>query len=236
MANSTFLELTNKLLKRFNEVTISQSDFASVTGIHATAKDMINDSLREILHEQHQWSFNAVEQTDTLVAGTFEYAWPSDYKDAEWGSFQIQADDSLSVGTTVLERIDRTEFYRKWYDDAREGVDDSNYRAVPKYVFQTHGQGFGLYPNPDAAYEIKYRYYKNFTALDAYDDETTVPQEFDHVIIYCGMKHMNLFLDNYEQANYCDKELFKPALKSMRTLLINDDFVMNDTRRRKVNG
>lgn len=233
---TTYMELTNRLLRRIGEVVIVQADFASVTGIHAAAKDAINDALREIMTSHYQWSFNAVEQTDTLVAGTFEYAWPDDFKSVEWKSFQIQKDDSLSVQTTTLKPIERDYYYSKdWYEEDRDGISDSTRRGVPTYVFQTHGQGFGLTPNPDAAYSLKYRYYKSFTPLSAYDDETLVPTEFDHVIVLGALVHMNYFLDNNEQAKIVKDEQYIPALRAMRTLLINDDFRMSDTRVNNVN-
>lgn len=235
MANSTFMELTNRLLRKYNEVEITQADFSSVKGIHAEAKDAINTSLGIIMSHHYEWSFNAVEQTETLVAGTFEYAWPSDFKSVEWRSFQLQSDDSLAVSMKRLSQIDRDYYYRHFYDDDREAVLNTAYRGVPDFVFQTHGQGFGVTKNPDQAYELKYRYYKAFTQLSAYDDQTTVPPEFDHVIQFGAQVEMLKFLDNTEQARVVQKQDFEPGLRSMRTLLINDDTVMSDTRRRNVN-
>lgn len=236
MANSTFLELTNKVLDDFNEVNITQADFDSVKGIHSTAKNSVNRALAMIFSKHYQYSFNAVEQTETLVAGTFEYAWPLDYKAVEWNSFQIQADDSLAVSTKSLQRIEREHYYKSsMYSNDRTGVTNTAYRSVPYFVFQTHGQGFGISPTPDQAYELKYRYFKSFTPLVNYDDQTTVPEEFDHVIVFGAAILMNLFLDNAEQAGFVQKNLYEPALSSMRTLLINDDFVMGDGRVNNVN-
>ena len=77
---------------------------------------------------------------------------------------------------------------------------------------------------------MTYRYFKSYTPLDLYDDETVVPVEYDNVIVYGAMLHMDVFLDNNEQADFIERRLFKPALSAMRTILINDDIKMLDTR------
>ena len=45
---STFLDLTNQLLRRLNEVEIAQADFPSVRGVQATAKDAIKNAIAKI--------------------------------------------------------------------------------------------------------------------------------------------------------------------------------------------
>src|SRR5690349_4470263 len=92
---STWIDLTNRLLRRVNDVEIPQSDFASARGVQAAAKDYIQDIVREINTTKTNWPFNAVEHSQTLEAGTEEYAWPANFTAAEWGSFQIQADDTI---------------------------------------------------------------------------------------------------------------------------------------------
>ena len=48
---TTFLTLTNELLRRLNEVTLTTSTFATAKNVQAIAKDAINSSIREILQE-----------------------------------------------------------------------------------------------------------------------------------------------------------------------------------------
>ena len=66
---STFLDLTNQLLRRLNEVEIAQADFPSVRGVQATAKDAIKNAIAKINQAEYEWPFNAVEHTQLLVVG-----------------------------------------------------------------------------------------------------------------------------------------------------------------------
>ena len=43
---ATFINLTNELLRRLNEVQITESEFTAVKNVQALAKDAINSSIR----------------------------------------------------------------------------------------------------------------------------------------------------------------------------------------------
>jgi hypothetical protein len=226
MANSTYLALTNKLLQQFQEVEIGVSDWTSVRGLQAYAKTAINHSLRKIYSKEHYWPFNHADGTQTLTAGTQLYAWPADFKIVDWNSFQIQKDDTLSVTAQVLYPIDKEEWFARYKD-----LDTTTpSRNKPEKVFKAHGNYWGVTPSPDKAYVINFDYYKQFVPLDAYTDQTDITPDFEHVILYGAASHMNLLLDNNEQAQLMDKEYFKPSLIEMRTVLINDDLRLRDTR------
>lgn len=225
----TFLQLTNEVLRNFNQVELTSSNFSDSRGIHSWAKDGVNMAIREINTEAYRWPFNAVEHTQTLVAGTYEYAWPSTFKTADWNSFQIQKDTDLGVSMTTLHVMDRDEWYTKYRDMDDEATIDNAGRGIPMFVFRTHGGGFGVTPNPDEAYELKYRYYTYSTELSAYNDQTTIPDQFAHVIILGANKHFSRMMDGLPYAENLGVE-FQRALKQMRSLLINDEEYMRDTR------
>ena len=42
---STYLDLTNKLLRKINEVEISEADFSNTRGVQTLAKDAIADAI-----------------------------------------------------------------------------------------------------------------------------------------------------------------------------------------------
>lgn len=226
MANSTYISLTNKLLQQFQEVEIGVSDWTSVKGLQAYAKTAVNHSLRKIYSKEHYWPFNHASGTQVLAAGTQSYAWPSDFKIADWNSFQIQKDDSIAVTAQMLKPINKEE----WYSRYRDLDSTTPQRDKPRYVFKAHGSNWGVTPSPDKAYTINYDYYKQFVPLSDSTDQTDISPDFDHVILYGAASHMNLLLDNNEQAQIVDKEYFLPALKEMRTVLINDDLRLRDTR------
>lgn len=214
---STYMNLTNNLLRRLNEVEITESDFLSVKNIQATAKDCILDALREINTMRIDWPFNAVEHTESLVVGTEEYAWPTTFIAADWNSFQIQQDDSLNVNHRVLFPISREEWYEKYrdkdYDASTDGI------STPVYVFPAHGQGFGLSPSPDETFTLKYRYYKTPEDPSAFDDEITIPTRFDYVVLAGALYHLNLFKENSQGAKMAE-ERFNRGLSNMNMVYL----------------
>ena len=54
---STFINLTNELLRRLNEVQIDESSFASAKNVQALAKDAINSAIRQTLQDAQEWPF-----------------------------------------------------------------------------------------------------------------------------------------------------------------------------------
>lgn len=194
MASTTYLDLSNRLLRRLNEVELTSGNFSAAIGVQATVKDAILDTIREINNSRTDWPFNAVEHSQTLDVGVEEYAWPEQFTMADWNSFQIQKDDVLNINTQSLRAISRDEWYEHYRDIDYDAV--ATGRGVPVYVFPSHGQGYGVTPSPDQEYSIKYRYYKNPADLSAYSDTTSIPTRYDYVIIGGALYHMNLFKEN----------------------------------------
>lgn len=209
---STYLDLTNRLLRRLNEVEISQSDFQSAKGIQATAKDCILDTIREINNGRIDWPFNAVEHTQQTLTGVEEYAWPVQFTSADWNSFQIQKNDALGVDYKSLNIITREEWYKLYRDsDYNSGTAG---RGIPEDVFPSHGQGWGVTPSPDKTYTIRYRYYKNPTDMVNYDDQTTIPSKFDYVIMAGALYYLNLFKENLQGTQIMQTK-FQDGIKDM---------------------
>lgn len=200
---TTFIDLTNRLLRRLNEVEIPSDQFLSVRNMQATAKDTILDTIREINNRKNNWVFNAVEHTQVLTKGQQEYPWPVNFNNVDWTSFQIQRDDNLGILNTKLYPITREEWYRRYRDYDYDTKTDG--RSIPNNVFGTHGQGWGVTPSPDEAYTIKYRYFKNPEDLVNPDDICTIPSKFDYVIIYGALLHMNIFKDNAENVMIAER-------------------------------
>lgn len=233
---STFIDLTNQLLRRLNEVEIAQADFASVRGVQATAKDAIRNAVAKINQAEYEWPFNAAEHTQVLAVGQEEYSWPQYFKTVDWNSFKIEASASLGIQTTPLTFISRDSYYR----DYRPLDDDagSTGRNLPAYIFPTHGNGYGVSPSPDQAYTLKFRYYMNHVDLQASSDVTRIPETYDNVIIEGALMQMYMFRDNMEAAGI-SAQLFQQGVKEMQGILINQYGEIRDTRilrRRRVYG
>lgn len=224
---STYIDLCNQVLRRLNEVEISVGDFPTVRGVQALAKDAVKSAVAKINQAEFEWPFNAAEHTQTLVVGQSEYTWPDYFKVSDFNSFQILKDENLNSGYKHLKPIDRDEWYSRHRDDDYES--GSAGRGVPDFVFQGHGNGFGVTPSPDQAYRVRFRYYLNYSDIQNHDDVTRIPESFDSVIVEGALYHLYMFKDNPEssQAAYLT---FQQGVKDLQTLYINNYDYIRDTR------
>lgn len=224
---SSYIDLCNKTLRRLNEVEISADNFPTVRGVQALVKDAVKAAIAKVNQAEYGWPFNAAEHTQVLTAGQTEYTWPDYFKVSDWNSFQIQKDDSLAVTYKTLKSIDRDEWYRDYRDDDYEA--GSAGRAVPDFVFPSHGNGFGVSPSPDKAYTVRFRYYQNYSDLTAATDVTRIPESFDTVIVDGAIYHLYMFKDNLEAASAAFTA-FQQGIKDLQTLYINNYQYISDTR------
>jgi hypothetical protein len=224
---TTYLDLTNRLLRRINEAEINEPDWDAARGIHAVAKDAILDTIRKINNKKAGWIYVAVEHTQTLTVGQEEYPWPVGWANVDWNSFQIQKDDNLNQEPYHLTYINRDKWYSELRDlDYNSGTDG---RDLPYYVFPAHGQGWGVSPSPNQEYTIKYRYFKNPDTLSLPTDIVVIPERFDYVIISGGLYHLSLFRDNPENTALTKQE-FDENLGDMIRQQIMWPKRMDDTR------
>jgi hypothetical protein len=225
---STYFQLTNQLLRQFNEVQFStEAEFNSAIGVHALAKDCIRNAILDINMLEYEWPFNAKEYTQVLTAGQNEYDFPDDFKYMEWESFIILKDDSLNVTDKKLKILTREEWYSRLrvYDfgAGASGI------SVPEYVFPSAGSKFGVSPSPDKAYQLKFTYFKQPDLLVDPTDEVTIPSMWDNVIIMKASPRMELFRNNGEGAAASEK-LAEDLLNKMRAVLINKQTHVYDGR------
>lgn len=210
-----------------NEVEITSSDFSSVTGVQALAKDSVRDAIAKISQAEFEWPFNSAEHTQVMAVGQEEYTWPTFFKVAEWNSFQIVKDDSISVSATSLNFIERDLWYRNYRDlDDNAGTTGT---SIPEFVFPSHGNGYGVSPSPDKAYTVKFRYYLTHTGLDLFSDTSRVPTNHDAVIIDGALFYMYLFKDNMEAAQISAGS-FQQGIKEMQSIHINKYESVRDRR------
>jgi hypothetical protein len=215
----TYLTLTNKLLRRLNEVEISQSDFPSVRGVQLVAKDAINASVQKIVQSEIKWPFNAQHKVQVLTVGTNTYPnWPTDLVLVEWDSFTMAPDINLGVYGHPLEFVSRD-----WYLKYRKSEDDNHTvdgADQPYAVYENPPSGYGITPVPNQAFTISYDYWAGHTALVNYDDVSNIPDNYEETIIQGGLYHM--FRDNTTQADAASTQL-KDQIQHMRTALINKE-------------
>ena len=217
---ATFQDLTNELLRRLNEVTIDQEDFATVRNVQSLAKDAINNSVRSILQSAQEWPFTLQTYTQTLVAGTNTYDFPADISSVDWESFYIKQLSSKNNSPRKLDIISYEEYISRYRPADDTG--DQNGQDVPVRIFQTQEEKFGVSPIPDEAYEIEYKYWAFPTRLNLFDDVCIIPDRFRHVVIDGAMMYMMRFRSN-DQSAELHRGSFDDGIKMMRRLLIDDN-------------
>jgi hypothetical protein len=215
---ATFINLTNELLRRLNEVQITESEFTSVKNVQALAKDAINSATRQMLQDAQEWPFLLTTTTQTLAAGTGTYDFPADYSKADWDTFYIR---QLTSENNTPKKLRLTTFdqYISYYKPLEDLGGESS-RSDPDLVYMTLEEKFGVHPIPDAAYVIEYRYFKFPADLTESSDVSVVPDRFKHVLIDGAMMYMMLFRSN-EQSAAMHSQKFEQGIDMMRRLLLD---------------
>ena len=54
---TTYLQLTNELLREMNEVELTSATFASSLGVQTHVKDLVNRAYLDMVNEEPQWPF-----------------------------------------------------------------------------------------------------------------------------------------------------------------------------------
>jgi len=218
---TTYITLVNDLLRRINEVqlTTTGDGFGTVKNVQAIAKDAINNSIREILQDGHQFPFLKTTKSQTLTAGTKTYSFESDMASVDWDTFYLNELESASNTPRALPVISfdqYTQNYRAIEDSAGTGG-----RASPTIAYQTAENKFGVTPVPDAAYVVDYVYYSFPNDLSAFNDTMIIPDRFKYIIIDGAMVYMMRFRSN-EQSAQIHQQKFIDGIKTMRRLLLDD--------------
>ena len=223
---ATFINLTNELLRRLNEVQITESEFTSVKNVQALAKDAINSSIRQMLQDAQEWPFTLTTTTQTLTAGTGTYDFPADYSKADWDTFyirQLTSEGNTPRKLTLITFDQYISQFKSGEDTGGEGA-----RTDPKFVYLTQEEKFGVTPIPDAAYVVEYRYYKFPADLTSSSDTALVPDRFKHVVIDGAMMYMMMFRSNEQSAAMHEKK-FTDGIDTMRRLIVDQPVSVTST-------
>ena len=212
---ATFLDLTNELLRRLNEVTINETDFSAIRNIQALAKDSINSSTREILQTAQEWPFTIITYEQTLTAGQKQYDFPANYSKADWETFYIK---KLVNNTPQKLKLISYDQYISNYRTVEDQNEAGGYQS-PQYIYMTQDSKFGVTPIPDDSYVLEYRYWIYPTDLTLSTDVCVVPDRFKHIVIDGAMMYIMRFRSN-EQSAQIHEQKFKNGIESMRRLLL----------------
>jgi len=230
-----YLGLVNDINRRLNEVELTSANFSTATGFYNFAKDAVNSAIRHIHHEEFEWPWNHVEQSEVLTAGVTRYSYPYDAKTINLDSFRIRRDDDLGVATTRLKTLDYEEYLDKYVD--LEYNSSTSVRSIPEYISRAPSRELIVVPTPDKAYELVYEYYTVGVDLQKYDDIPVIPEQYRYVIIDGSMYYAYMFRGD-NQSSQVSLDKFQSGIKNMRSLHINRTEYLRDTRiiRNRVGG
>lgn len=214
----TFLGLVNEVNRRFNEVELTSSNFATSKGFYSTVKDSVNAAIRDINQTHYEWPFNHQTETVTLTVGQSRYPFEADASSVNFETFRIKENITFNNDTVKLKSMTYEEYLTRFVD--QEYTTDTSIRNLPQFVVQTPSEEFIISPPPDNAYELVYEYYSVSNDLEAATDVPVIPARFRHVIVEGALYHAYMFRGN-EQSAAMAKSKFEEGLKRMRIILIN---------------
>ena len=194
MSKQTFLELTNRVLRRINQAEIT--DTATVSGgSHAhIITNFINEAQNELFTESNWYSLYTT-RTFVTVASTAEYALATDFG------------RSISM-------IDETNG-RMIFEDGTRNIDeadpDSDATGNPTH-FALQGSNYRFYPIPAGVYTIRERYWAQPTVLSASGDTSDLPIECENCLINYAYYRILEYINNFEFADRARLE-FERVLK-----------------------
>tara|TARA_Y100000356_G_scaffold120136_1_gene112376 strand:+ start:347 stop:1114 length:768 start_codon:yes stop_codon:yes gene_type:complete len=240
---TTFLTLTNEVLRELNEIELTSATFANAKGIQSFVKNSINKSLNDIATEEPQLPFFAAAAsggtdpfygnvTVATVAGTRWYTLKSgsssittDYASIDWEDFYLttinvsgESSPFVSRGLRYLSLDEWTRYFRD--SENQDDADTQNF-GEPKYVIRSPDhRKFGLSPIPDKVYNVHFYAYNAPTALSAHSDEMVLPDQYANVITARARYYVWQFKESPQQASFALED-YKKGMRQMKSNLIN---------------
>ncbi len=240
---TTYLDITNEVLRELNEVPLTSSTFGSAKGLQAFVKDTVNKAIFDIANEEPQLPFFAAglsgasdpfygNVTVATTAGTRWYVLKSgsssittDYASIDWDDFYLttigvsgESAPYVSQGLKFLNNAD----WKRYYRDS-ENADDADTQGYgePRHVIKSpDNRKFGLSPIPDKVYNVHFYAYVKPTALSAHGDTVVLPEQYTNVITSRVRYYVWQFKESPQQAAFALDD-YKKAMKRMKSNLIN---------------
>jgi len=251
---TTYLELTNEVLRELNEIPLTSANFTSAVGLQQFVKDSINKSIFDIANEEPQLPFLAVGEsggtdpfygnvTVASVAGTRWYelkasssSLKDDYASIDWDDFYLttinvsgETAPFVSKGLGFLSLAD----WKRYYRDS-ENVDDADaqsYGEPSRVIKSPDGRKFGLSPIPDKVYNIHFYAFDKPTKLSAHGDTVVFPEQYTNIITARTRYYIWQFKESPQQAAFAMDD-YKKSMRTMKSNLINPTpRAMTDDRR-----
>ena len=95
---TTYLVLSNRVLRELNEVELTSTNFSSSRGIQTAVKDFINKAVHDIYNEGAELPLLHTTKTQALTTGDGEYDFPSDMRRVDFESFFLKPTELITNG------------------------------------------------------------------------------------------------------------------------------------------
>ena len=213
----TYLDLTNEVLARMNEVRLTTATFSNARGFQVQCKNAVNDAISYVNHREFNWPFNHNTGSQVLVAGTSRYSIPTGSKTVDYETFRLTKDSTLGSKGGGLSVLD----YKEYVDRFIDQEDDATVQGgEPRMIVRTPDNNYLLYPYPDKAYTLKFEYYASTVALSEASDVPDIPELYRPVIADGATSYAYQYRGELEQyqANW---SRFNSGITQMQTNLVN---------------
>ena len=95
---TTYLTLTNRVLRELNETELTSSTFSSSRGIQTAVKDFVNKGIHDIYNETGEIPLLYSRTSQNLFVGDNEYSFPNDFRKADMDSFFLKPTELVTNG------------------------------------------------------------------------------------------------------------------------------------------
>ena len=95
---TSYLILTNRVLRELNETELTSSTFSSSRGIQTAVKDFINKGIHDVYNEASEVPLLYSRTTQNLISGDSEYNFPTDFRKVDRDSFTIGPRELVTNG------------------------------------------------------------------------------------------------------------------------------------------
>jgi len=95
---TTYLTLTNRVLRELNETELTSGTFASSRGIQTAVKDFVNKGIHDIYNETGEIPLLYSRTSQDLTVGDNEYDFPADFRKADMDSFVLKPKELVTNG------------------------------------------------------------------------------------------------------------------------------------------
>lgn len=254
---TTYLQLTNELLRELNEVALTTSNFSNAIGIQQHVKDCVNRAYLDIVTEEPTWPFLSVAESGTTdpfygnvnvetTAGTRWYELKSssdnlttDYGYIDWNNFYITTIGVSGESAPYISKNLKYITLEEWKDFYRsvENADDAdaqNWGEPRRVVKSPDNRKFALSPIPDKVYRVWFYAYVLPTELVNYGDTIAFPDVYKTVLLAKARYYLHQFKENAQAAAFALED-YKRGLRLMKSNLMDSTPVyMKDDRMRFV--